>query len=84
MKRHDALSIPVTVMLPPETQARLSAMAATIGQAEAWVIEQAVEGYLALQADHLLAIEAGQLIPHEAVADWVRSWDNQDERPPAA
>lgn len=82
---------PLSVRLAPETQARLSDIAATIGQPEAWVIEQAIEGYLSLQADHLNAIEAGiqaadagQFVSHEAVAAWVESWDTANEQPPPA
>jgi predicted transcriptional regulator len=77
--------------LAPETQERLSAIAASIGRPEAWVITQAIEGYLALQADHLSAIEAGiraadagQFVPHDAVAAWVESWDTANELPPPA
>lgn len=79
---------PLNLHLTPETQARLSAIAARMGQTEARVVEQAVEEYLALQGAHLHAIEAGiqaadagELVPHEAVAAWVESWETAKERP---
>lgn len=84
----DMTQSPLNLRLTPETQARLSAIAATMGQPETWIIEQAIEEYLALQAAQLAAIDAGiqaadagQLVPHDTVVAWVESWDTADEHP---
>ncbi|MBX9750062.1 MAG: hypothetical protein K5Q68_10650 [Roseococcus sp.] len=49
-------------------------------------MEQALGGYLLLQASQLGAIaagmkaaNAGQVVPHDAVVAWVDSWDTRDE-----
>jgi predicted transcriptional regulator len=79
---------PVTVQLTPALTDRLGAVAAALDRPEAWVIERAVEDFLAVQDWQLAAIDdgmraadAGRLVPQDDVVAWVRSWGSQDELP---
>lgn len=81
-------TVPVSVRLPPQLNERLAAIAAALDRPKSWVIEQAVEDYLALQAWHLAAIDEGlkaadegRVVAHEDVMAWVQSWDRPDELP---
>lgn len=80
---------PISVRLRPALNERVAALAAALDRPKSWIIEQALEDYLAVQAWQLAAIDegiraadAGQLIAHEDVAAWVRSWDGPEELPP--
>lgn len=80
-------SLPVSLRLPPETNARLAAAAAALDRPKSWVIEQALNDYLATADWHRQAIEdglraadAGDVIAHDDVAAWVRSWNTPTER----
>ena len=77
---------PLSVRLQAGLNERLTAIA--FDRPKAWVIEQAIRDYLAVQAWQLAAIEegiaaadAGRLVSHEDVATWVKSWDQTDELP---
>lgn len=74
--------------LRPELDARLDALAIALARPKAWVIEQAIEDYLALQAGQLAAIDAGiraadagEMVDHAAVEAWVASWGGDRELP---
>ena len=80
---------PFSVRLQAGLNERLTAIAIAFDRPKAWVIEQAIRDYLAVQAWQLAAIEeegvaaadAGRLVSHEDVATWVESWDQTDELP---
>ena len=79
---------PVSVRLKPTLNDQVGALAAALDRPKSWVIEQAVEEYVALQAWHLAAIDEGikdadegRVASHEDVEAWVRSWDSPSERP---
>lgn len=80
---------PVSVRLPESLNDQVSEIAAVLDRPKSWVIEQAVRDYVAVQQWQLAAIDegiaaadAGQMIAHEDVVAWVRSWDRSDELPP--
>ena len=82
---------PVSVRLEPALQEKLGALATALDRPRSWVIEQAVAAYVEQQAWQLAAIDAGiaaadagRVVPHDAVAAWVRSWDSPEELPPPA
>lgn len=82
---------PVSVRLQPALQEKVGALAVALDRPKSWIIEQAVQAYVELQAWQLAAIDAGiaaadagRVIPHDDVAAWVRSWDSPDELPPPA
>ncbi len=79
---------PVSVRLQPELNDQVAAIAVALDRSKSWVIEQAVKDYVALQAWQLGAIDegiraadAGQVVAHEDVVAWVKSWDAPDESP---
>ncbi|WP_158537286.1 CopG family ribbon-helix-helix protein [Humitalea rosea] len=79
---------PVSVRLTPTLNEQVGALAAALDRPKSWIIEQAVEDYVALQTWHLAAIdegikaaEDGRVASHEDVEAWVRSWGSPAERP---
>ena len=79
---------PVSVHLDAALNNRVGAVAAALDRSESWVIEQAVEDFVAVQEWQLARIdagieaaEAGRVIAHEDVVAWVRSWGRPDELP---
>jgi predicted transcriptional regulator len=79
---------PVSIRLEPALSDQVTAIAAALDRPKSWVIEQAVRDFVAVQEWQLAAIDegirqadAGQLIPHEDVEAWVRSWGQPDELP---
>lgn len=81
-------SAPVSVRLQPALNEQVAAIATALDRPKSWVIEQAVIDYVALQAWQLEAIDegiraadAGQVVAHEDVVAWVKSWDKPNELP---
>jgi predicted transcriptional regulator len=81
---------PVSVRLPPELNQQVADIAQALDRPKSWAIEQAMKDFVAVQAWHLAAIDegiraadAGQVVPHDEVAAWVRSWGKPDELPMA-
>ena len=84
MDRPSSVSIDVDIALDEE----VGAIAAELDRPKSWVVEQALRDFVALQRWQLAAIDegirqadAGQLIPHEDVVAWVRSWNTPGELP---
>ncbi len=80
---------PVSIRLEPDVYDQVAALARALDRPKSWVIEQAVKDYVALQAWQLAAIDeglraadAGEVVAHEDVAAWVRSWGQPGELPP--
>jgi predicted transcriptional regulator len=81
-------STPVSVRLSPDLNDRVGAIATALDRPKSWVIEQAVQDFVAVQEWQLAAIdegikaaEAGRVIAHDDVVAWVQSWDRSDELP---
>jgi predicted transcriptional regulator len=79
---------PVSVRLDAALNDRVGAIAAALDRPKSWVIEQAVEDFVAVQEWQLAAIDAGieaadagRVVNHEDVVDWVKSWGRPDELP---
>jgi predicted transcriptional regulator len=79
---------PVSVRLDPALNERVVAIAAAIDRPKSWVIEQAVQDFVAVQEWQLKAIDggiaaadAGRVVAHEDVVAWVQSWGRSDELP---
>jgi len=71
----------VSLRIRPDLSERIGTLAATLERPKSWVIEKALEEYLAVQAWQIAEIkegiaeaDAGRLVPHEKVAAWVDSW----------
>ena len=79
---------PVSVRLDAALNEQVTAIATALDRPKSWVIEQAIEDFVAVQAWHLAAIDeglrdadAGRVVAHDDVAAWVRSWGKPDELP---
>jgi len=79
---------PLSVRLPAEVTAQVTALAAALDRPKSWVIEQAVKDYVALQSWQIAAIDegiaqadAGKLVAHDDVAAWARSLGKPGELP---
>lgn len=79
---------PVSVRLDSGLNERVAAVAAALDRPKSWVIEQAVQDFVALQEWQLAAIDEGifaadaeRVIAHDDVGAWVQSWGRPDELP---
>jgi predicted transcriptional regulator len=79
---------PVSVRLDTALNDRVGAIAAALDRPKSWVIEQAVQDFVAMQEWQLAAIDAGiesadagRVIGHDDVVAWVKSWGGPDELP---
>jgi predicted transcriptional regulator len=79
---------PISVRLDAGLNDRVTAIAAALDRSKSWVIEQAVADFVAVQEWQLAAIDvgitaadAGQVVAHDEVVAWVRSWGKADELP---
>jgi predicted transcriptional regulator len=83
-----ARTSPVSLRLDPDLNDRIAAIAEALDRPKSWAIEQAVKEYVAVQEWQLAAIregvedaDAGRLVDHGEVADWVASWGTDAPRP---
>jgi predicted transcriptional regulator len=70
-----------------EKAERLERLAEATDRPRSWHIEQALDAYLDDQAwqvgqieTGLAEMDAGRAVPHEKVADWLRTWGQGNER----
>ena len=78
--------------IPDELLNRLEKTAERLSRSKAWVINHALEHYVAEQEQQaqrleetklaLADVEAGQVIEGEAVMAWLESWGDDDELDP--
>jgi predicted transcriptional regulator len=80
---------PLSIRLEPALSDQVSAIASAMDRSKSWVIEQALKDYVAVQQWQLAAIDegiraadAGAMVSHDAVENWVGSWGQADELPP--
>ena len=69
----------------------LERLAAATDRSRSWHLEQALDAYLETQAWQVAHIEqgladadAGRVVPHERVRDWLESWGREAEGEPPA
>ncbi len=79
---------PVSIRLTQELNAQVMALAEAYDRPKSWIIEKAVQDYVAWEKQQLAAIaegirdaEAGRFVPHEAVVAWMDSWGTENELP---
>jgi RHH-type transcriptional regulator, rel operon repressor / antitoxin RelB len=79
----------LTVQVSEADRDRLEALALTTGRSESLLASEAISEYLALQEWQIAGTKAaidtldgGERIAHNAVRDWVSSWDSVNEREP--
>ena len=75
--------------VPPEAAARLDALAEATDRPRSWLLEQALDQYLDVQAwqvEHiakgLADLEAGRVIDHDEVVATLESWGTDSEADP--
>lgn len=85
-----AKGTPVSVRLRPDLHEKLDAIAAAVDRPRSWVINRAVEAYVADQEWQLAAIASavkaadagGPFADHQEIERWLRSWGADHELPP--
>jgi predicted transcriptional regulator len=80
-------TISLSFRVPDETARRLDALAEATDRPRSWLLEQALESYLeveAWQVEHirqgLADVAAGRTVPHEDVVALVKSWRGVKKR----
>jgi predicted transcriptional regulator len=78
--------------VPKDKADKLDKLADAMDRPKSWLLQQALDAYLDVQAWHIAHIEEGRRelregksIPHEEVVRWVESWgtgDDNESRPP--
>ena len=82
-------TVTLAFRVPPEKAAALDKLSKSTERPKAWLLEQALDEYLLDQAWQIEAIEegiadaeAGRMIPHERVVEWLESWGTENELEP--
>ena len=72
-----------------EKAAALENLAESTDRDKSWLLEQALDEYLINQAWQIEALEegiadadAGRMVPHEKMREWLLSWGKEDELEP--
>ena len=83
-----AKTSPISLRLDPALDDRIATVAAALDRPKSWAIEQAVKEYVANQEWQLAAIregvedaDAGRVVDHSEVAEWIASWDSEHPKP---
>lgn len=73
----------ISVRLDPETLKRLDAISESVGRKRASLMSHAIERYVETESWHIAAIREAveeldrgeaDLVSHEEVADWLKTW----------
>jgi len=87
----DTKTVQLGFRVRPEKAALLDALAASTQRPRAWLLEQALDGYLERQAWQIAHIEAGvadaeagRVVSHDRVREWLMRWGSDDEGEPPA
>jgi RHH-type rel operon transcriptional repressor/antitoxin RelB len=77
-----------TVRVPTATKKRLEKLAKSTARSRSFLAAEAIEHYLDANEwqvagirTAIASLEHGAAVPHQAVKDWVASWDSADELP---
>ena len=83
----------LSFLVPKEKADQLEQLSGAMDRPKSWLLQQALDAYLEVQAWHVAHIEQGRRelregkgIPHVEVVRWVESWGtgDDDEGPPPA
>ncbi len=87
---HEA-TVTISFRVSSEKADALERLSRSTDRPKSWLLEQALEQYLLDQAWQIEAIEAGvkaaeagDIVSHERVREWLMSWGKEDEREPPA
>jgi predicted transcriptional regulator len=77
--------------VPKAKAEQIEQLAKAMDRPKSWLLQEALDAYLDLQAWHVAQIEQGRRelregkgIPHEKVVAWLESWGTEDESEPPA
>ena len=81
-------TVPMTVSLESADRNRLASLAHRTGRSAALLAAEAISEYLDVNewqaagiAKALESADRGEGVPHQAVKNWVSSWNDADSRP---
>lgn len=79
----------IAIRVPSSLIAELDQLAEAVHRSRAWLGEEAIRQYVRLQRWHLGEIkagledlEAGRVVPHAKMEEWLKSWGEAGERKP--
>lgn len=82
----DGKSTSLAFRVSPEKAKRLEELAAATDRPRSWLLEQALDQYLELQAwqvaqteQAIAEMDAGRGIPHEEIKEWLLTWGKDSE-----
>ena len=82
-------TVTLAFRVPREKAAALEQLATSTERDKSWLLEQALDQYLLSQAWQIEAIEegiadaeAGRMIPHDKMREWLLSWGKDGEIEP--
>jgi RHH-type transcriptional regulator, rel operon repressor / antitoxin RelB len=83
-----AESTTITIRVDKATKDRLEKVARHTKRSKSFLAAEAIEEFLSVQEwqerrirDARASADRGEVISHEDVLQWVRSWETEDERP---
>jgi predicted transcriptional regulator len=78
----------ISLRVDEEKAEKLESLAKATDRSRSWLLEQALDAYLEVQAWQVEQIEKGMAelradegVSHERVSEWLRSWGTDDEKP---
>lgn len=81
-------STTITIRVDRSVKERLEAVAQRTKRSKSFIAGEAIEEYLAVQEwqdariqEALAAVERGEVIAHEDIVEWVKSWGTDNELP---
>ncbi len=87
----DTKTVQLGFRVRPEKAKLLEELSRSTDRPRSWLLEQALDSYLDSQAWQIAQIEegvadadAGRVIPHERVREWLLTWGGDEEGEPPA
>lgn len=90
MNKQPAQAHPISIKLPPDFKNRLNKLSKLKQRTSHWLMKEAIEQYLEQeeQAENFKKetkqrwkeVACNQVINHESVVDWLKSWGTDNER----
>lgn len=81
-------STTITIRVDHAVKERLEAVARRTKRSKSFIAGEAIEEYLAVQEwqeariqEALATVERGEVVAHEDVVEWVKSWGTENELP---
>ncbi len=82
-------TVVLSLRVSPAKADALDKLSSSTDRSRQWLLEQALEQYLLSEAWQIEAIQegvtaadAGDVLPHDQVREWLGTWGKKDERKP--